>query len=119
MAASVESVSSESASSVGISVWWFVRPVLKYRKTLENIGLGGLVRRVQKPIQDIFGGRVNLMIAGGAATKPEVESFYESLGIAFVQGYGMTETVGPFCCSRPVKHRVPLRLEHLWAVRNA
>lgn len=88
-------------------VWWFVRPVLKYRKTLENIGLGGLVRRVQKPIQDIFGGRVNLMIAGGAATKPEVESFYESLGIAFVQGYGMTETVGPFCCSRPVKHRVP------------
>ena len=88
-------------------VWWFVRPVLKYRKTLENIGLGGLVRRMQKPIQDIFGGRVNLMIAGGAATKPEVESFYESLGIAFVQGYGMTETVGPFCCSRPVKHRVP------------
>ena len=48
-----------------------------------------------------------MMIAGGAATKPEVENFYNSLGIAFIQGYGMTETVGPFCGSRPVKKRVP------------
>ena len=87
--------------------WWLVSFVLKNQKSLKKIGLGGLVKKVQKPLQDIFGGRVNLMIAGGAATKPEVESFYESLGIAFVQGYGMTETVGPFCCSRPVKNRVP------------
>ena len=87
--------------------WWLVSFVLKNQKVLRKFGLGALVRKVQKPLQDIFGGRVNLMIAGGAATKPEVEKFYESLGIAFVQGYGMTETVGPFCCSRPVKHRVP------------
>lgn len=87
--------------------WWLVSFVLKYQKTLKKIGLGWLVKKVQKPLQAIFGGRVNIMIAGGAATKPEVESFYESLGIAFVQGYGMTETVGPFCCSRPVKNRVP------------
>lgn len=88
-------------------VWWLVSFVLKYQKFLKKIGFGWLVKKIQKPILDIFGGRVNLMIAGGAATKPEVESFYESLGLAFVQGYGMTETVGPFCCSRPVKHRVP------------
>ena len=87
--------------------WWLVSFVLKHQKLLKKIGLGGLVKKVQKPLQDIFGGRVNIMIAGGAATKPEVESFFESLGIAFVQGYGMTETVGPFCCSRPVKNRVP------------
>jgi len=88
-------------------MWWFVSFVLKHQKFLKKIGFGWLVRKVQKPLQEIFGGRVNLMIAGGAATKPEVESFYESLGITFVQGYGMTETVGPFCCSRPSKHRVP------------
>ena len=88
-------------------MWWFASFVLKHQKTLKKIGFGWLVRRVQKPILDIFGGRVSLMIAGGAATKPEVESFYESLGVAFIQGYGLTETVGPFCCSRPVKHRVP------------
>ena len=88
-------------------LWWFVRFVLKYQKYLKRVGLRWLVRKVQKPILDIFGGRVSLMIAGGAATKPEVESFYESLGVAFIQGYGMTETVGPFCCSRPIKRRVP------------
>ncbi len=88
-------------------MWWFVSFVLKNQKFLKKIGFGWLVKKIQKPLQDIFGGRVNLMIAGGAATKPEVESFYESLGITFVQGYGMTETVGPFCCSRPSKHRVP------------
>lgn len=87
--------------------WWLVSFVLNNQKFLKKIGMGWLVRMVQKPLLAIFGGRVNLMIAGGAATKPEVESFYESLGLAFVQGYGMTETVGPFCCSRPVKHRVP------------
>ena len=88
-------------------MWWFVSFVLKHQKMLKSIGFGWLVRKVQKPVLDIFGGRVSLMIAGGAATKPEVESFYESLGLAFIQGYGLTETVGPFCCSRPVKHRVP------------
>lgn len=88
-------------------IWWFVSFVLKYQKFLKKIGFGWLVRKVQKPIQDIFGGRVSLMLAGGAATKPEVESFYESLGMTFVQGYGMTETVGPFCASRPSKNRVP------------
>jgi len=87
--------------------WWLVSFVLKYQKLLKKIGFGWLVKKVQKPLLDVFGGRANLLIAGGAATKPEVEKFYESLGLTFVQGYGMTETVGPFCCSRPVKHRVP------------
>jgi len=50
---------------------------------------------------------VRCLVAGGAATKPEVENFYNNLGMAFVQGYGMTETVGPICCSKPVKKRVP------------
>ena len=87
--------------------WWLVSFVLNHQKLLKKIGFGWLVRKIQKPLLDIFGGRVNIMIAGGAATKPEVEKFYESLGLTFVQGYGMTETVGPFCCSRPVKNRVP------------
>ena len=87
--------------------WWLVSFVLKNRKLLKRTGLSWLVRKVQKPLLEVFGGRANLLIAGGAATKPGVEKFYESLGLTFVQGYGMTETVGPFCCSRPVKHRVP------------
>ena len=87
--------------------WWIVSLVLKRQKLLRSIGLESVVKKVQKPILQVFGGRANLLIAGGAATKPEVEKFYESLGLTFVQGYGMTETVGPMCCSKPVKKRVP------------
>ena len=87
--------------------WWLVSFILKYGKTLEKIGLGALVRKVQKPILDVFGGRARLLVAGGAATKPEVETFYERLGLTFIQGYGLTETVGPICISKPTKKRFP------------
>ncbi|MDR0726813.1 MAG: AMP-binding protein [Rickettsiales bacterium] len=87
--------------------WWLVSIVLKYGKVLKSIGLGFLVRKIQQQILDIFGGRVSLLIAGGAATKPEVETFYERLGLTFIQGYGLTETVGPICISKPTKKRYP------------
>jgi long-chain acyl-CoA synthetase len=70
------------------------------------MGLDFFVRKVQEPILEVFGGRAKLLIAGGAATKPEVENFYESLGMAFIQGYGLTETVGPICISKPTNKRL-------------
>ena len=87
--------------------WWLASFVLKYGKVLQKIGLGKLVRKVQEPVLAVFGGRAKLLIAGGAATKPEVETFYERLGLTFIQGYGLTETVGPICISKPTKKRFP------------
>ena len=87
--------------------WALASMVLKFGPFLKKIGLSGLVKKVQDPVLAIFGGRARLLIAGGAATKPEVETFYERLGLTFIQGYGLTETVGPICVSKPVKHRFP------------
>ena len=87
--------------------WWLASFVMRFGPVLKKIGLGGLVAKVQEPVLAIFGGRARLLIAGGAATKPEVETFYERLGLTFIQGYGLTETVGPICISKPLKHRVP------------
>ena len=87
--------------------WGLVSFVMNHQKTLRMLGLGKLVDKVLNQIRAVFGGRVRCLVAGGAATKPEVENFYNKLGMAFVQGYGMTETVGPICCSKPVKKRVP------------
>ncbi|XP_027934376.1 long chain acyl-CoA synthetase 1-like [Vigna unguiculata] len=43
-----------------------------------------------------LGGRVRLIISGGAALSPEVEEFLRVTTCAFVcQGYGLTETCGP------------------------
>ena len=86
--------------------WGLVSFVMNNQKLLRAIGMGKLVDKVLNQIRAIFGGRARLLVAGGAATKPEVEKFYTQLGMAFVQGYGLTETVGPICCSRPLKKRV-------------
>ncbi len=87
--------------------WGIVSFVMNNQNWLRKIGLSKLVDKVLNQIRAVFGGRARLLVAGGAATKPEVEKFYTQLGMAFVQGYGMTETVGPICCSRPLKKRVP------------
>jgi len=88
-------------------LWLLASFVLRHGKFLERIGCGFLLRKIQNPVRAIFGGRVTLLVAGGAATKPEVETFYERLGMPFIQGYGMTETVGPICISKRTKKRVP------------
>ena len=88
-------------------IWWLARFILKFGPVLKKIGLGFLVRKIQEPVLAVFGGRARLLVAGGAATKPEVETFYERLGLTFIQGYGLTETVGPVCISKPGKCRLP------------
>ncbi len=104
--------------------WWLVSFIMKHQKGLRMIGLGKLVDKVLGQIKAVFGGRARCLVAGGAATKPEVEKFYNQLGMEFVQGYGMTETVGPICCSKPVKKRVAFAFgaplgENCCEIRNA
>ncbi|MDR1826342.1 MAG: AMP-binding protein [Rickettsiales bacterium] len=84
--------------------------IMKYQGLLKLLGLGFLVRKVKGMVLDVFGGRPRLLIAGGAATKPEVETFYERLGLTYIQGYGLTETVGPILVSKPRKNRVPFSI---------
>lgn len=87
--------------------WWLFSFVMKNAGWMRKIGLGGLIDAVYRPVLDVFGGRARLLVAGGAATKPEIEKFFVALGLGFIQGYGMTETVGPICISKPCKGRVP------------
>lgn len=61
----------------------------------KAIGLGFLVRAVQKPVQDIFGGRCNVLISAGATLKPKIRKFFEKMGFVVGDCYGLTETTGP------------------------
>jgi long-chain acyl-CoA synthetase len=56
---------------------------------LYAVGLKGPVR---KKIVQGFGGRMRLMVSGGAPADPETLKWYDSLGIQVVEGYGLTET---------------------------
>lgn len=60
----------------------------------KRLGLGGsrsAVRRMFKSIHDLFGRNFYSFIAGGAAIDPRVIVEFEAIGLAMIQGYGMTE----------------------------
>ncbi len=46
---------------------------------------------IQRQINEVFGGRLKLMVSGGAALPPNIGRFFVALGIRLIQGYGQTE----------------------------
>lgn len=48
-------------------------------------------RRLFSQVHKKLGGRLRLLISGGAALDPEVARGFRELGINFIQGYGLTE----------------------------
>ncbi|MEW5977844.1 MAG: AMP-binding protein [Acidobacteriota bacterium] len=51
-----------------------------------------------------FGWKFWAFVSGGATLDADVESFWNSLGYAVVQGYGMTETAALITVAHPFKH---------------
>jgi len=76
-------------------VYTIMKIVVSMRHVLRAIGLGCLVRRVTKPVHDIFGGNTRVLISAGATLKPSIRKFYESLDFIVGDCYGLTETTGP------------------------
>lgn len=67
-----------------------LRRILKINKITKKIGLD-LGRFFLKDIRAVFGGRMRMMICGGAAINPEVLEGIQEFGIMALQGYGLTE----------------------------
>jgi len=61
-----------------------------------------LLERVFIPrIRQRFGGRLKALVSGGAPLNPEVGTFFQSLGLTLLQGYGQTEAGPVISCNRP------------------
>ena len=65
-------------------------PLALHERILDKL----LDRLVRAKIAERFGGRVRLVISGGARLEPDIGRFYLALGIRLIQGYGQTEA-GP------------------------
>ena len=63
-------------------------------------------RIVGEKIRSVLGGRVKFLGCGGAPLNPEVHEFFEDLGIAILEGWGLTETSAPVCINTMVNRRV-------------
>ncbi len=60
-----------------------------------------LDRLVRSKVRARFGGRLKAMVSGGAPLNPEIGSFFLSLGVQLLQGYGQTEAAPVIACNRP------------------
>ncbi|RPI23940.1 MAG: long-chain fatty acid--CoA ligase [Acidobacteria bacterium] len=74
-------------------------------KTAASFGsliFGNSARRlIFSALHKKFGGRLRLLISGGAASDPEVAKLFRALGITFIQGYGLTECSPILAVNRP------------------
>ena len=62
----------------------------KYRLPLQSAARKTLFRSIHAPL----GRRLELLIVGSAPVDPADKAFFESIGVAVREGYGMTETGG-------------------------
>ena len=67
-----------------------LKRVLKLNRKTRKIGID-LGNLFLKDIRAVFGGRMRLMICGGAAINPEILEGIQDFGIQALQGYGLTE----------------------------
>jgi len=58
----------------------------------EKLGIKGFRRKVFDPVHEKFGGKLRLLISGGAGIDPHALEGLEKLGFKMIEGYGLTET---------------------------
>ncbi len=61
---------------------------------------------VYKKLRAGFGGRIRMLVAGGAALNPELGTIFSAAGMPVLQGYGLTETSPVISVNRLDKNRM-------------
>ncbi len=80
-----------------------VKKGIKITQTLLKVGID-VRKKVFHEIHDTLGGKLRILVAGGAALDPETEQGFNNLGFNILQGYGLTET-SPVIASEITKCR--------------
>jgi long-chain acyl-CoA synthetase len=63
-------------------------------------------RLVYNKLRAALGGRAALAISGGAALAPRLGHFFRGVGVAVLEGYGLTETSAPVSVNRPDRQKI-------------
>ncbi|MGI6747887.1 MAG: AMP-dependent synthetase/ligase [Anaerovoracaceae bacterium] len=79
-----------------------LKRAIAINKKTKKIGID-LAPTFFKKILELFGGRMKVIICGGAAIDPDVLQGIRYFGINAVQGYGLTECA-PICALNPDKY---------------
>ena len=77
---------------------------LKLSKILLKVGID-VRRKLFKDIHAVFGGKMRLIIVGGAPINPEIMQFFEDIGFLTLQGYGLTECSPILALNQEYNHK--------------
>ncbi|MBR5229348.1 MAG: AMP-binding protein [Firmicutes bacterium] len=80
-----------------------VKKVMAVNKVTSKVGID-INKKLLKDILKVFGGRMRVLISGGAAIDPAILQFFNDLGFIAVQGYGLTECA-PMAALNPDIHK--------------
>ena len=76
---------------------------LNFKEKIINFLCENLVR---KKIKKQFGGKLKAFVSGGGALDKKIGEFLNSIGLATLQGYGLTETSPVVSCNIPGKIKI-------------
>lgn len=62
--------------------------------------------KIGEGLLKLMGGRMRVMISGGAPLSPQIGYFFRDAGLDILEGYGLTETSAASFCNRPGKNRI-------------
>ena len=89
---------------------WAARVAVDYSRALETPEGSSRQLRLQHAlasrlvyakILELVGGNASFIISGGAPLSQHLAHFYTGLGLPVLEGYGLTETVGPLSVNTP------------------
>ena len=76
-----------------------LRNAIKLSNALRKTGVD-LRKKLFKSVTANFGGKLEMVICGGAALNQDVIDFFEAIGITTLNGYGITECAPLISCNR-------------------
>jgi long-chain acyl-CoA synthetase len=63
-------------------------------------------RKVGAGLKQSLGGRMRVLVAGGAPLSPKIAFFFDHAGLLLLEGWGLTETGAASCVNRPTANRI-------------
>ena len=76
-----------------------LRALMKASNGMRKIGID-MRKTLFKSVTDKFGGKLEMIICGGAALNQDIIDTFEALGITILNGYGITECAPLITCNR-------------------
>lgn len=76
-----------------------LRKMMKLSNILRKFGID-LRRKFFKSVLDSFGGKLEMIICGGASLNQDIIDTFDAIGITILNGYGITECAPLISCNR-------------------